>query len=133
MKRAPLSLAFLLAALFLSVPLAAQQAAATPTAPATEAAASMAVLAAPVPNAASGMPATGVLPLSPAPAGPASPFGPSASCPSPGATWGDLAPAPWDPVPLSCTYEFCLRLCNDCPAGHQAYCISTQTCTCGCH
>ena len=36
------------------------------------------------------------------------------------------------PKLASCTYQFCISECNDCPWGHTNYCISTVTCECGC-
>jgi hypothetical protein len=36
------------------------------------------------------------------------------------------------PALTSCTVTVCERDCNDCPAPKHGYCISTQTCTCGC-
>ncbi|HEX4964829.1 MAG TPA: hypothetical protein VF173_28710 [Thermoanaerobaculia bacterium] len=42
-------------------------------------------------------------------------------------------PAPVPAMPVGgCTVRECISECSDCPSGHTSYCISTETCTCGC-
>lgn len=37
------------------------------------------------------------------------------------------------PTQDSCSVSVCISECNDCPWPKHPYCISTQTCVCGCH
>jgi hypothetical protein len=36
------------------------------------------------------------------------------------------------PAPTSCTVQVCEADCNDCPIPKHPYCVSLQTCVCGC-